>query len=177
MKTSDIIKWNALIILFGAIVFYLDHIEFKDSNNKILIFAFALIKSGYFLRTGFKKVIKLSVCDISYYKFLLYISLNISFIIASFASDYFCLFQVDPDSFTGISEGLNYFEKGFKFFYFSVLIFSNLGIANILPASSATEFLVMLEAIFSFITIIFILSDFVSLKDSLKEYVRTKSRT
>ncbi|MBY0426305.1 MAG: hypothetical protein K2Q22_11760, partial [Cytophagales bacterium] len=58
-------------------------------------------------------------------------------------------------------------ELLFKFFYFSLLIFANIGIVKIVPESMLAETLVIFETILSFVTIIFILSDFLSLKESL----------
>jgi hypothetical protein len=170
MKFKDIIIQNLLMILFGITILFLDHIEFNDSNNKLLILVFCLIKSGYFLMTGFKKLVNLSSTDIRYHQFLLYLALTISFIVMSFAIDYFCLLYIDPVSLSGIPNHLSYLEKAFKVFYFSVLIFSNIGAADILPGNLASEFLMMVESILSFITIIFVLSDFISLKESLSGF-------
>jgi hypothetical protein len=175
MRFKDIVIENLLIILFGVLIFYLDDIEFKDAYNKILVFTFAIIKSIYFIFGGFRKIVRFTKNNITYYKFLLFLGLNITLIIISFSVDYLCLYQIDPNSFTGLSESMEWYETGFKFFYFSLLIFSNLGVVKVLPETSAAEALVMFEAILSFITIIFILSDFISLKESLNEYIKKRS--
>jgi hypothetical protein len=175
MKVKDIIIENILIILFGVLIFYLDDIEFKDAYNKILVFTFAIVKCLYFVFGGFRKIVRFTKSNITYYKFLIFIGLNISLIIISFSVDYLCLYQIDSHAFTGLPVTMEWYEEGFKFFYFSLLIFSNLGVAKVLPETLAAEGLVMFEAILSFITIIFILSDFISLKESLNEYIEKKS--
>jgi len=53
-------------------------------------------------------------------------------------------------------------------FYLSLLMFTNMGVANVVPVKIPAEILVMFEAIVSFVTLIFILSDYVTLRDSLR---------
>jgi hypothetical protein len=176
MKYKSIVIENILIILFGILILYLDKIEFKDAYNKILFFTFAITKCVYFVFAGFRRIVIFTKNNIIYYEFLLFLGLNISLIVISFSVDYLCLYQIDANSFSGLPLEMNPFEKGFKFFYFSLLIFSNIGVAKVLPETSAAEALVMFEAILSFITIIFILSDFASLKESLSEYIKKKNK-
>jgi hypothetical protein len=174
MRYRDIVIENILVVFFGILIFYLDNTEFKGAYIIGLIFLFALTKSIYFILGSFRRILKLTKNNIRYHEFLLFIALNISLIIFSFAIDYICLFQIDPTSFSGISPGLPFYQTVFKFFSFSVLIFSNLGVAKIIPESMTAEALMIFEAMLSFITIIFILSDFVSLKESLNEYLLNK---
>lgn len=167
MKFKDLIIENLLVILFGVLVFYLDDKEFKDAYNKVLIFLFCLFKTGYFLASGFRKIVRYSKLNLTYYQFLMFIALNIIFIIFSFAIDFLCLYQVDPSSFSGISKMATLPEKLFDCFYYSLLIFSNIGMATVLPETIAAKSFTMFESVLSFVTIIFILSDFISLKESL----------
>lgn len=167
MKLKEIILENLLVISGGLLVFYLDDREFNDAYNKILIFLFCLLKTGYFLAAGFKKIVRYSKLNLTYYQFLIFISLNIIFIIFSFAIDFLCLYQVDPASFSGISHNAGLCEKLFDCFYYSLLIFSNIGMATILPETIAAKSFTMFESVLSFVTIIFILSDFISLRESL----------
>ena len=167
MKFRDLIIQNILIIAFGVIIFYLDFIEFKGSSTKVIALFFSIIKSGYFVWIGFRKIVFFSKMNISYYNFLAFIGISISLIVISFAVDYLCLYQIDHSSFSGIDQALSWYELCFKFYFFSVLVFSNVGIATVVPSSIASEFLMMIEAILSFITIILVLSDFISLKESL----------
>lgn len=176
MKFKDIIIENILVILFGLLIFYLDDREFKDAYSLALIFLFSLFKTGYFLASGFKKIVRFSKLNLSYYQFLAFIGLNIVMIIFSFSIDFLCLYQIDPVSFSGIAAHSNVFERLFDFFYYSLLIFSNIGMATILPETIAAKSLTMFESILSFVTIIFILSDFISLKESLTNYVSKKRK-
>lgn len=174
MKLHYLIVQNLLIILFGVIVLYLDYIEFQGIDSRILLVCFSLIKSGYFLVTGFRKILIFSKSDLQYHHFLLFIGLSIMLVVFSYVADYLCLYMIEPSNFTGINAGLPWYELLFKFLFFSVMIFGNLGVVTVAPASSVAEFLMMTEAILSFITIIIVLSDFISLKESLMGK-RTKS--
>ncbi|MGJ4750945.1 ion transporter [Leptospira kmetyi] len=157
----------AAVILLGLTIVYLDESEFTAINIHFLIVGLAGIKSIYFFIKGFRKISELSGLDLQYYEFLVFIAVNIGVIIVSFGFDYFCLYRVDPKSFSGIPNEITPFLLSFKFFYFSLMIFTNIGIIKIVPESTSAEVLVILEAILSFITIIFVLSDFLSLKESL----------
>ena len=176
MKFKDIIIESILVILFGVFVFYLDDREFKGAYIKILIFVFALLKTGYFLASGFKKIVRYTKLNLSYYEFLLFLGLNIVMIIFSFTVDFLCLYQIDASSFSGINVHSGLFERMFDFFYFSLLIFSNIGMATILPETIAAKSFTMFESVLSFVTIIFILSDFISLKESLTSYLNKKRK-
>ena len=54
----------------------------------------------------------------------------------------------------------------YELVYFSLLNFSNFGFGDVVPLSIFGKTIVTIEIIISFVTIIFILSDFVSLKES-----------
>lgn len=157
----------AAVILLGLAIVYLDESEFTAIDIHILIVFLAGIKSVYFFIKGFRKISELSELDLQYYEFLVFIGVNIGIIIVSFGFDYFCLYRVDSKSFSGLPNEITAFTLAFKFFYFSLMIFTNIGIIKIVPESTSAEILVILEAILSFITIIFVLSDFLSLKESL----------
>mgnify|MGYP002778382240 CR=1 FL=1 len=53
-------------------------------------------------------------------------------------------------------------------FYFSVLNFSFFGYGDITPQTIPAKLATLTEIVLAFLTVIFILSDFISLKDSLR---------
>lgn len=57
----------------------------------------------------------------------------------------------------------------FEFGYFSVLNFSFFGYGDITPATIPAKIIVLTEIVLAFLTVIFILSDFISLKESLQK--------
>ena len=79
----------------------------------------------------------------------------------SFDVDSFCLYEVDTRSFVGVMPEFTKLEEAFEFFYFSVLNFAFFGYGDLMPATVPTKILVLMEVIIVFLTIIFILSNFI----------------
>jgi hypothetical protein len=177
MKYKNIIVENVLVILFGILIFYLDILEFNRLYNKGLILFFSLFKTVFFLATGFKKIIQFTRLDLGYHQFLIFISIYTLMIIFSFMIDFLCLYQIDAASFIGIPYKADLWERMFNFFYYSFLMFSNIGMATILPKTTIAKSITMFEVILSFVTIILFLSDFVGLKKSLTSYIKKNPKS
>ena len=170
MKYSALIWKYLAIITLGLFVFYLDDKEFFDYKITLaLICMLSLLKSVYFVSVSYRKIIEASVREIAYHSFMAFMMLNIAMIIFSFAIDFSCLYQVNPASFIGVEPHLNFWETQFEFWYFSVLNFSFFGYGQIMPLTISAKIIIIFEVIISFLTIVFILSDFISLKESITE--------
>jgi hypothetical protein len=167
MSKKNIAILFTIVILSGATVYFIEQLDIPRSLLYSLIFAVTIGKIYFFLTHSYKKLLHISRADITYFSFLLFVATNIFLMVISFCADYFCIFTIDPTSFSGVEEANTVPKQIFKFFYLSFLLFTNMGVANVVPVTMAAECMVMFEAIISFITIIFILSDFVNLKDSL----------
>lgn len=59
-------------------------------------------------------------------------------------------------------------EEVFDFFYFSVLNFTFFSYGDLINGTVPAKIVVLMEVIIAFLTIIYILSDFISMKDLLK---------
>jgi hypothetical protein len=92
---------------------------------------------------------------------------NMFQIILSFGLDYYCLLSVDPRSFS-VDEALTGPKLVFECVYFSTLNFTFFGYGDITPQTVAAKLLAMTEITLAFLTVIFLLSDFISLKESLQ---------
>ena len=92
---------------------------------------------------------------------------NMSQIITSFGLDYHCLHTVNAESFSGIQSALTQPELVFEYLYFSVLNFTFFGYGDITPQTVPAKLLTMTEILLAFVTVIFLLSDFISLRESL----------
>jgi hypothetical protein len=138
------------------------------------IFLFSVIKVLYVVVRCFRKIVTIAHLDLPYHRFLMFIAANVVLIVFSFSIDYWSVFHLDPASFTGLEETNNIAEEYFKLFYLSLLMFTNMGVANVVPVKIPAEALVMFEAIVSFVTLIFILSDYVVLRDSLRRLKEKK---
>jgi hypothetical protein len=155
---------------------FLYYLISKGANKILLSIVVLLLSAGktiYFSTKTFRKLIDITQ-SIKYLNFLAFVAFNIFYLVFSFSLDYFLIFCIDADSFSGMEGAGNIFEIYFKMFYLSFLLFTNMGVANVVPVAIPAECLVMFEAITSFATIIFILSDFVSLKDSLNKFRQSK---
>lgn len=95
------------------------------------------------------------------------------------------IYQIDNQSFSGIENYNSNIAVLFKFFYLSALFFTMLGVMDILPVSTFAELYVLLEALASYISFIFFLSNFSNLrktllalkKDKIIDSLITKYRT
>ncbi len=168
LNTKDIILKNGVIILLGVVVFYLDDLEVVNPViNTWFVFALAIAKNIFFIIQSLKKIFHVINKNVAYFRFLIFMSVNILTIIFSYSVDFFCLYQIDPSHFTGLPANLNEAEILFEFFYLSMLGFNNLGFYDVIPASLLAKTLVMGEIMIYYFTIILVLSDFVSLRDSI----------
>jgi hypothetical protein len=158
----------ATVIFLGISIFWID--GFENINKNITIFTIAIIalsKAVYFMVFSFKKIVEVSLKNTPYHTFLLFMATNVALIIISFSIDFFCLSEIDVNSFMGINKNIPLWERYLDFLYYSVLAFTNFGYDQISPRTIVAKFLMSMELVISFATIIFILSDFISLKDSI----------
>lgn len=171
---STLVK-SIIIILLGLGIFYVDDKDFFDYKLTIaIIMLISVLKCAYFIGVSYQKIIEVSIKNIAYHKFMSFMALNIFLIIISFTTDFFCLIQVDARSLKGFDPNFTLPEKIFECFYFSILNFSFFGYGDILPATIPAKIELMLETIISFLTVILVLSDFISLKESLAERIKKK---
>jgi hypothetical protein len=174
MKYKELIIGFLLVTLFGTAEFFL--IDFKTPKALILavVFLFSISKVVYMVIKCFRRIVTISHMDVPYHRFLLFIAANVVLIVFSFSIDYLAVYHLDKTSFTGLEDTTNLVEEYFKLFYLSLLMFTNMGVANVVPVKIPAEILVMFEAIVSFVTLIFILSDYLTLRDSLRRLKEEK---
>jgi hypothetical protein len=163
-----------IILTLGVSMYFIEQTNIDKAILYTFIFLVAMAKLAYFIKSNYTKLLEFSKINISYFGFLLFVAINILLMVFSFAIDYFTIFNIDPDSFSGVEDATTIPRQLFKFFYLSFLLFTNMGVANVVPVTMAAECMVMFEAIISFITIIFILSDFANLKESLNKIGKVK---
>jgi hypothetical protein len=106
--------------------------------------------------------------DLAYHRFLVLAAYNMAQVTLSYATDFYCLLQIDPESLNGVDPALTGFELMFECFYFSILNFSFFGYGDITPAHIPGKVVMLLEVVAAFSTVIFLLSDFVSMKESMR---------
>ncbi len=105
--------------------------------------------------------------NLAYHKFMSMMLINMIQINLSFSLDYDCLLSVDTRSFS-IHPELAGAERAFECLYFSTLNFTFFGYGDITPQTVPAKLVTMTEISLAFLTVIFLRSDFISLKESLR---------
>jgi hypothetical protein len=153
------------------------HARFGSSAQQPLAVAitiWAALKTAYYFAETLRHLIDATAADLPYHRFLVLVSYNMSQITLSYAIDFYCLYRLNPDSLNGIDSSLTGWRLMFECFYFSVLNFAFFGYGDITPAHISTKIVMMLEVVTAFATVIFLLSDFVSMKESIRPRRSTK---
>jgi len=125
-------------------------------------------KTGFFGAENLKQLFEAAQSNLPHHRFLVLMGINMSQMIMSFAFDFHLLYCIHPESFTGVAKDVGQLEALFDFFYLSTLNFSFFGYSDILPQTVPAKIVNLTEIILAFVTVIFLLSDFISLKDSLR---------
>jgi hypothetical protein len=163
------IKHVVLVIATLLLITLLKFSVFSSDMLSSIIVLLAAGKTIYFVRQSYLKIVEVSRQNTPYYQFMRFIALNIILVIFSFGLDYWCLTQVNPKSFVGFQPEESPFEIFFDCFYFSTLNFTVFGFGELMPRTVYSKLLVLMEVCISFLTFLFILSDFISLKESLQK--------
>jgi hypothetical protein len=134
-----------------------------------IVVGLALAKTGYFLVENLQHILLATAHEIAYHRFLGLMGVNMMQITLSFALDCWLLESAVPRSFSGFDPAtMTPAGVFFDCFFYSVLNFSFFGFGEILPQTIPAKIVTLLEVILAFFTVIFLLSDFISLKDSLR---------
>jgi hypothetical protein len=153
--------WLALYLLESAGVL-------SRTATIVLIVLGCWVKAVLFGAENMKQLFDAARQNLPHHRFLLLMAVNMSQMILAFAFDFQLLQRVDAASFTGIAANASLPEILFDFFYLSTLNFSFFGYSDILPQTVPARIVNLTEIVLAFVTVIFLLSDFISLKDSLR---------
>ena len=162
------LEWVALFLVAGAIIgCYLLFGSSASQPLAVLVALWSAAKTAYYFAETLRHLLEATARDLAYHRFLLIVAYNMAQITLSFAIDFYCLFWIDPDSLS-IDNNMRGLELMFECFYFSVLNFSFFGYGDITPHHVASKFVMLLEVVTAFSTVIFLLSDFVSIKEAMR---------
>lgn len=134
----------------------------------VLVVAGCWIKTALFGAENMRQLFDAARHNLAHHRFLLLMGVNMSQMILAFAFDFHLLHRLDPASFSGVAPGAGMGEALFDFFYLSTLNFSFFGYSDILPQTVPARLVNLTEILLAFFTVIFMLSDFISLKESLR---------
>ncbi len=178
-RTLQLVRRNLLEFLaLGILWWLLLCVILSDTVGPSLLITAILLtslsKACYFGIENMQQLWQASRENLPYYRYMLLMLMNMSQIATSFALDYHCLHRVNPASFGSVAADLAPAEVVFEFFYFSVLNFTFFGYGDVTPQTVPAKLMTMTEIVLAFVTVIFLLSDFISLKESLAWSMRSK---
>ena len=169
MRWREPVEWIVLFAVGGAFDWY--QATASPAQRHTLLWGVALwagIKTFYYFAENLRHLQDATATDLPYHKFVVLLAYNMLQIAISYALDFYCLVRIDRASLTGIEPALVGGELMFECFYFSVLNFSFFGYGDITPALIPAKIVMLLEVTTAFTTVIFLLSDFVSMKESMR---------
>lgn len=139
----------------------------SGSLSIVLLITISLSKTLFFGMENIRQLFEATRCNQAYHRFMLIMLVNMTQIILSFGLDFHCLYTVNPLSFSVEPLQTMSAEAVFEFVYFSTLNFTFFGYGDVTPQTIPAKFITMTEIVLAFVTVIFLLSDFISLKESL----------
>lgn len=167
-------KYQRNLLEFLAIIFISEAITLIQTAqwlDNFTIYSLILIacwgKTTWFIYETSHDLARATLQNMPYHTFLKIVGINMVQIVVSFAMDYYTLLKVDMLCFNGINPDFNELELLFECFYFSCLNFSYFGYGDITPANIPAKLVSLTEILLGFMTVIFILSDFITLKESM----------
>jgi Ion channel len=167
-------KYQRNLLEFLAIIFVSEAIVLVETEHWLdnitlysLIVAACWVKTTWFIYETSRDLARATHQNMPYHTFLKVVGINMVQITVSFGMDYYTLLKVDMLCFNGISSDFSEMELLFECFYFSCLNFSYFGYGDITPANIPAKLVSLTEILLGFMTVIFILSDFITLKESM----------
>lgn len=142
-----------------------------------LVVGLALAKTAFFFAENLQHILLATAHEIPYHRFLGLMGVNMAQITMSFALDFFLIEAAEEGSLSGFAAGLGEPRILFDCFFYSVLNFTFFGFGDITPQSISAKLVTLMEVTLAFFTVIFLLSDFISLKDSLRRSAAGTSRS
>ena len=163
----NIIEYAAIVFLGALILIFEEHQTLPKAMIFILIVVICWVKTAWFSLETSHQLVSATRKNMPYHRFLYIMGINMTQIVLSFAIDFYVLIRLDTTSFNGINPAFSQPELLFECLYFSVLNFSFFGYGDITPNIIPSKIVTITEIVLAFSTVIFILSDFITLKESI----------
>ena len=170
--------WEArplgIVLLIGIIVFLADLYEVSSPYFRELVLVVVNIsKSIWFVKFVIRRIRLSTQKEFFFHEFMAFIGMSIVLFVLSYAIDDYCLFQINNNSFKGLSAEPNLLDNLLTFFYFSVTTFTTAGLGDITPNSGAARIFTASELIISFFFTIFIIANLAMLRESFAQRKHT----
>jgi len=169
MRWREILEWITLVAAAAGVAWLGSRVGIAARPYLLAgVAVWAALKTLYYFAENLRHLQEATAIDLAYHRFLVLLAYNMAQITISYALDFYCLVQIDRESLRGIDPQLAGGALLFECFYFSVLNFSFFGYGDIIPANIPGKVIMLLEVVTAFSTVIFLLSDFVSMKESMR---------
>lgn len=169
MRWREVVEWIVLLAAAAGVVWWSDRVSPAVRPALLVgVAVWAGLKTLYYFAENLRHLQDATTTDLAYHKFVVLLAYNMAQITISYALDFYCLVRIDRGSLNGIDPDIAGGELLFECFYFSVLNFSFFGYGDITPAHVPGKVIMLLEVVTAFSTVIFLLSDFVSMKESMR---------
>jgi len=133
-----------------------------------VIVAGALVKAALFGGENIQQLLHAARQNMPHHRFLVLMGINMSQMVLAFAFDFHLLQRSNAASFSGVAADAGMAGMLFDFVYLSTLNFSIFGYSDVLPQTVPARIENLVAILLAFVTVIFVLSDFISLKESLR---------
>ncbi len=164
----NLAEYAGIIACWGALLALWSSGRVAAVPMSVIIVLVCWCKTGLFGVENLRQLFAAARTNQPHHRFMLLMGVNMSQMILSYAFDFFLLYSVNTASFTGIAKDGSQAEVLFDFVYLSTLNFSFFGYSDILPQTIPARIVNLTEIALAFVTVIFMLSDFISLKESLR---------
>jgi hypothetical protein len=165
----NLFEFALLFAIWYGQVQAVDHQWFAPAGLIALVLLVAGAKTLFFGIENIDQLRRAAEQNTPYHQFLLLMLMNVWQVITSFALDFHLLQQMSEESFAVINPKLDGTALVFEFFYYSALNFMFFGYGDITPQTIPAKVLTLAEISLAFVTVIFMLSDFISLKESIRQ--------
>ena len=176
MLIKNILEFVAILGIWGLMLAVLQQGLSADVVLPVVILV-SLTKTAFFGFENIRQLFEATRRNLPYHHFMMLMLVNMTQIILSFGLDFHCLYIVNKASFSVDLESASLFETVFEFVYYSTLNYTFFGYGDVTPQSIPAKFITMTEILLAFITVIFLLSDFISLKESLGKPKESKTQS
>ena len=158
-----------VIILLGEAVVIIENSGYLGTTALYtLVVGICWLKTAWFVYETSQDLNRATTHNLPYHQFLKIVGINMTQVMLSFGIDYYTLLKIDMACLNEINPAFNELELLFECVYFSALNFSYFGYGDITPANIPAKLVSLTEILMGFMTVIFILSDFITLKESMK---------
>ncbi|MCW3110693.1 MAG: ion transporter [Segetibacter sp.] len=157
----------AVLILAGLAIFLSDFFELVNPVvNEIILFALCIFKASYFTRFVFGQIKETAHKDFYFHEFISFVVVSILLVIVSYSFDYYCLFRINPNAFSGLISRSNIGTELITFFYYSISVFTTAGFGDVRPTSTIAQIFVSTELMIGYFFTILVFANILLIRES-----------